>query len=210
MKKFISIILVASTPILLSGMLSVAHAQQTPSGSAPPQQPTAPGTTGMSPGDQMQQAQQQNAEEQKMQEQAFVQSALQGGIAEVALGKLAAQKGTSADVRQFGEKMVQDHSQLNDRMEQVAQQIGVRSPKGLSKSDKKLEARLAALSCAQFDDAYIKAMLKDHKKDLSNFKSEADNASDAALRQVAQQGAQVIDGHLMLIEQIAKNHNVKS
>jgi putative membrane protein len=72
-----------------------------------------------------------------------------------------------------------------------------------------LKAKLESLSGPQFDDAYISAMLKDHKKDASDFKEEAQHTQNPA-QQAAQQGAQVIDQHLQMIQQIVQSHNVSN
>lgn len=142
-----------------------------------------------------------------IQDKDFVHSALEGGMAEVQMGQLAAQKGSSDDVKEFGQKMVQDHTQMTDQVKQVAQQLGVSEPKGLSKKDKAEVAKLNSLSGPEFDKAYIAAMVKDHKRDLSDFRAEAQNTQNPAVKQVAQQGAQVIDQHLQMAEQLAKAHN---
>jgi putative membrane protein len=142
-----------------------------------------------------------------IQDKDFVHSALEGGMAEVQMGQLATQKGSTDDVKQFGQKMVQDHTQISDHMKEVAQQLGVSEPKGLSKKDKGEVAKLNSLSGPEFDKAYIVAMVKDHKKDLSDFRAEAQNTQNPAVKQLAQQGAQVIDQHLQMAEQLAKAHN---
>ena len=133
---------------------------------------------------------------------------MEGGEAEVQLGQLAQQKSQSADVKQFGQKMVQDHSQLGEEMKAVAKSLGVKEPKGPSKKDKQLMAKLQGLSGAQFDEEYIKAMIKDHKQDLKEFKDQAQMTQDPNLQKVTQQGANVISQHLQMIEQVAQAHNV--
>lgn len=203
---------------LLSGVAllscSLALAQQAPMGGTPqpasPSTPTNPtaNSPGMSGADQMQQ--QQDAAMGSMQDRAFVHDALEGGMAEIQLGQLAATKGSSPDVKQFGQKMVEDHTKLGDQMKQVAQQIGAKTPKGLSKKDEALVAKLQSLNGQDFDNAYIEAMVKDHKKDAANFQQEAGNTQNQQLKQAVQQGSQVIDQHLQMIEQIAKTHGVKS
>ena len=208
MKQMMLRICMVSGAVLVSSALAMA---QRPVGSQP--SPTAPdSSTNANPNNPgiTSPDQQQNTETGQLQDKDFVRSALEGGMAEVEMGKLAAQKGTSDDVKQFGQKMVQDHTQLGDQMKPVAQQLGVREPNGLSKKDRSELAKLSSLSGAQFDDAYIKAMVKDHKKDLSDFKQEARNTQNPNVKQVAQQGAQVIDQHLQLAEQMAKAHNVKA
>ena len=69
-------------------------------------------------------------------------------------------------------------------------------------------AKLQGLSGNDFDTEYIKAMVKDHQDDMKEFQSEAQMAQDPSVKQVAQQGQNVISQHLQMIEQVAKNHNV--
>jgi putative membrane protein len=146
---------------------------------------------------------------QAINDQDFVRKALEGGAAEVQLGQLAEQKSQSADVKQFGQKMVQDHTQLGDQvMKPVAKQLGVKEPNGLSKKDKQLVASLGQLSGPRFDQEYIKAMVKDHKQDLKEFESEAKMSQDPNVKKAAEEGTTVISQHLQMIEQIAQTHNV--
>jgi putative membrane protein len=198
--------------VLLAGVVALAQA---PGG--PPQQPTAPGqqpqaptnpgvgNQGMGPGAYPGTA----PTGQDFAERAFVSKALEGGEAEVELGQLAQQKSQSNDVKQFAQKMVSDHSQMTDKwLKPVAQQLGVSEPKGPSKKDKKEIAKLQGLSGEDFDREYITMMVKDHQQDLKDFKDEAQVAQDPNVKQVAEQGSNIISQHLQLIEQIAKNHNV--
>jgi putative membrane protein len=142
-------------------------------------------------------------------DQAFVTKAMQGGEAEVELGKLAQEKSQSADVKQFGQKMVSDHSQMGEKwFKPVAKEVGVSEPKGPSKKDKKLIEKLQGLSGPQFDTEYIQAMVKDHREDLKDFQNEAQMAQDPNVKQIAEQGQKIISQHLQLIEQIAQAHNV--
>ena len=104
--------------------------------------------------------------------------------------------------------MVEDHTQLGEQMKPVAQQLGVKEPKGPSKKDKELVAKLEGLSGQQFDEAYIQAMVKDHKSFLKEFKNAAQTTQNPNVKQVAQQGVGVISQHLQMIQQIAQKHNV--
>lgn len=204
---------IAGTALLsgLTVLAPAAWAQMSPGTGSAPQQQTSPGVSNPNNpnnGLATDSMQQQNGANGGMQDKDFVHNALQGGMAEVQLGQLAADKGSSSDVKQFGQQMVADHTKLGDQMKQVAQQMGVSEPKEVSKKDRELTAKLQGLSGQQFDDAYIKAMVKDHKKDAEDFKSEATQTQNPQLRQVAEQGDQVIDHHLQMIEQIAKSHNL--
>ncbi len=146
----------------------------------------------------------------------FVKNALEGGMAEVQLGQLALQKSSNDDVKQFAQKMVDDHTKMGDQMKTVAQQIGVKIPDGPSKKDKETIAKLQALNGDDFDKAYMKDMVKDHKADLNDFKMEASGGSNPAVKDAASQGSQVISQHLQMAEQInqktsatASNNNMK-
>lgn len=204
-----------SIPITLAGaaLLSVpcAIAQMPPGGgqqTAPTQQ-TTPGTQpGASPMDQATGSNQDPNGPAAMMDKAFVRQALQGGMAEVQLGQLALQKSSNPDVKQFAQKMVDDHTKLGDAMKQVAQQMNVKPPDSLSGKDKSTMAKMSALNGDEFDKAYIRDMVKDHKQDEKEFKQEAENTSNPALKGLVSQGGQMIDQHLQMIEQIAQKNNV--
>jgi len=143
-----------------------------------------------------------------MMDKAFVRQALQGGMAEVQLGQLALQKSSNPDVKQFAQKMVDDHTKLGDALKQVAQQMNLKQPDSLSGKDKSTIAKMNALNGDEFDKAYIKNMLKDHKQDDKEFKQEANNTSNPALKDLVSKGGQMIDQHLQMIEQIAQKNDI--
>ena len=205
LSKMCNRILLCSVSMLLVTVIAVAQSQPGGAGQQQPnmprQQPTSPGMG--SPG-----TDSGLANQQAMADQTFVRKALEGGAAEVQLGQMAQQKSQSDDVKRFGLKMVEDHMQLGDQIKPIAQELGIKEPKGPSKKDKELVAKLDGLSGHQFDEAYIQAMVKDHKQDLKEFKDEAQTAQNPNVKQVAQQGAGVISQHLQMIQQIAQIHNV--
>ena len=143
-------------------------------------------------------------------DQKFANEAMEGGMAEVQLGQLATQKASADDVKQFGQKMVDDHTKLNNQMTQLAPSIGVTPPTQLSAKDQALATRLQGLSGDQFDKAYIQAMVSDHKKDLHEFKKEVATTQNPQLKDAVQQGETVIQGHLEMVQQLAKTHHVET
>jgi putative membrane protein len=138
----------------------------------------------------------------------FVAEALKGGMAEVQMGKLAEEKGSSSDVKNFGRKMVEDHMKLGDQMKQVASQTGVSVPTSPTMMQQVEIKKLSGLSGPDFDQEYIKAMLKAHEEDLKDFKKEADTGKSSVVKNAASQGADVVSSHLDMIKQIAAAHNV--
>ena len=112
-------------------------------------------------------------------------------------------------MKQFAQKMVDDHTKMGDQMKEAAQKEGISVPSGVSAKDKELRTKLSSLSGEAFENAYIKAMVKDHQHDLSEFKKEANSGNDTSIKDAASQGEQVIIEHLKMVEQIAKTHNIQ-
>ncbi len=135
----------------------------------------------------------------------FMDNAAQGGMAEVELGQLAQEKGQSQEVKDFGKKMVDDHTQANDQLKQLASQKGVTLPTDLNVKDKATKAKLEKLSGDQFDQAYMRDMLTDHKKDVAEFQKESKSASDPELKSWAGQTLPTLQGHLKMAEEYATN-----
>ena len=138
----------------------------------------------------------------------FVNKAAQGGMAEVELGQLATQKAQSDQVKQFGQKMVDDHTKANDKLKEVASQENITLPTGLDAKDQATMDHLSKLSGAQFDKAYMQDMVEDHKKDVAEFQKEANSGKDPAVKNFAQQTLPVLQQHLQMAQtdERAMNH----
>jgi putative membrane protein len=126
----------------------------------------------------------------------FMRKAAEGNTAEVELGKLAEEKASNQQVKQFGEQMVNDHSKANEELQKIAESKGVNLPSAPSEKDKADETRLSKLSGERFDRAYMAEMRKDHTKDVSEFRMESKSAHDPEVKQFAAQTLPTIAGHL--------------
>jgi putative membrane protein len=140
----------------------------------------------------------------------FVKKAAEGGLAEVELGKLASEKADSPDVKQFGQRMVDDHSKANDQLKQVASEKGITIPDKLSAKDAATKARLEKLSGRAFDRAYMRDMVTDHTKDVSEFRMESKNAKDPDVKNFASQTLPTLKDHLKEAKSIAPKAGVKT
>jgi putative membrane protein len=145
---------------------------------------------------------------QNMRDKTFLRKATEGGLAEVEFGKLAAQKGASDDVKDFGQKMVDDHTKLNQTIAPLADSMGVMVPTHLNKEDQAEYEKLSALSGDDFDKAYITAMVKDHHEDLRDFRIEANATTDPTLKDAVTDGARVIHDHMVMIDKIARSKGI--
>jgi len=133
----------------------------------------------------------------------FAEKAAQGGLAEVALGQLAAQNAASQQVKQFGQKMVTDHSQANQKLQQIAQSEHIQLPSALNSKDEALQRRLSGLKGSTFDAAYTQDMVKDHQQDIAEFRREAQSGQDPALKAFAQETLPVLEQHLQMAQTVS-------
>ena len=133
----------------------------------------------------------------------FVTKAAGGGLAEVQLGQLAAQKASNPDVKQFAQKMVDDHSRANDELKNVASQKNVTLPTDLPPEEQQLRDRLQNMSGQEFDRTYMRHMVQDHAKDVAEFQREATRGQDNDVKQFASKTLPVLQQHLKMARQVA-------
>ena len=135
---------------------------------------------------------------------AFVTKVAEGGMAEVKLGQLAADKATSDDVKKFGQRMVTDHSKANDELKALAQQKNITLPTDLNAKDKATYDRFSKLSGAAFDRAYMQHMLADHRTDVNEFKKESTSGKDPDVKAWAGKTLPTLEEHLKLAQDANK------
>jgi putative membrane protein len=132
----------------------------------------------------------------------FAMEAAVGGMEEVQLGQLAAQKGASDEVKQFGQHMVDDHTKANEDLMQVASGKSWTLPAALDAKHQADVQKLSAMSGEAFDREYVKMMVKDHKKDVADFQKESMHGADADVKSFATRTLPTLQEHLQMIQRI--------
>ncbi len=144
----------------------------------------------------------QNAKANAM-ETKFIKKAANGGMMEVELGKVAAEKGQSQDVKDFGNRMVKDHSKANDDLKEVASKLGVNVPDKLNARHQAAVDKFSKMSAGDaFDKAYAKDMVKDHEKDISEFEDAQKEVKNPDLKQFIDNTLPVLKEHLELAKKM--------
>jgi putative membrane protein len=123
----------------------------------------------------------------------FADNAAKGGMMEVAWGRQAVSKAQSNDVKQFGNRMVTDHSKANDELKGIASKKGIKLPNQEPAANFKT------------DKSYMDMMVSDHQKDLAEFQQEAKNGSDPDLKAFADKTSKVVASHLSEARRIDKD-----
>ena len=133
----------------------------------------------------------------------FAMEAAMGSMAEIAAGRLATEKGASEDVKQFGQRMVDDHTKASDELMQIASGKGMMLPTAPDPKHQSHMAKLSGLSGDRFDREYIKMMVSDHKKTVALFQREASRGADPELKGFASRNLPVIQEHLRMAQRIS-------
>ncbi|MGA7591254.1 MAG: DUF4142 domain-containing protein, partial [Candidatus Sulfotelmatobacter sp.] len=106
-------------------------------------------------------------------------------------------------VKKFGQRMVDDHTKVNDQLKEVASSQGIDLPDKLTAKDEMTKEHLSKLSGEQFDRAYMSDMVKDHTQDVADFQRESNSATDPAVKQFAQKTVPILEDHLKEAKEIA-------
>ncbi|MFP5346319.1 MAG: DUF4142 domain-containing protein [Actinomycetes bacterium] len=130
------------------------------------------------------------------QDQAWMVSAHQGNLTEIAAGQAAQQKAASDTVRRLGQMLVDDHQKLDQQLTAAAQQLGVSLPGSPSSEQQAELARVSAMSGKAFDTAWIASQIKGHRQTIALGERELANGSDATVKALAQAAAPVVKHHL--------------
>lgn len=132
----------------------------------------------------------------------FAVDAAIGGMLEVHLAELAIANGSSSEVKQFAQTMINDHTKANEELKTLAASKGIMLPTALSDEKKRDHDDLSKKAGTEFDKAYCDYMVKDHKKDLDEFKEQAEKGDDPDLKSWAANKVPTLEQHLSMAESL--------
>jgi len=136
-------------------------------------------------------------------DQKFLTEAAAGGMFEVEVGKLAAEKATDPGVKSFAQMLVDDHSTANDKLRQIATGHNVALPASLPDDKKKELDQLSKLSGANFDKQFIKIVgQKDHHHDIAAFEKASSSAQSPDVKDFATNTLPTLKKHLAAAEKL--------
>jgi putative membrane protein len=148
-------------------------------------------------------AQQRSSNQNMPTGKTFIDKAAEINLGEIELGKLAEQKGNNQAVKDFGRRMIEDHTQAEHELQQVAKQEGVTLPSQPGSDATSLRQQLSAASGEHFDQIYMDHMLAGHKGAIADFENEIENGKDAAVKAYAEKVLPVIQDHVRIAEDVA-------
>ncbi|WP_412469091.1 DUF4142 domain-containing protein [Pedobacter sp. KLB.chiD] len=132
----------------------------------------------------------------------FTTEAAVGGMAEVELGKMALEKSSNPQVKEFATMMVKDHGMANTELMTIAKQKNITLPTTVDDEHKKKIEDLSKKTGTDFDKAYVSAMVDGHKSTLKLMEDGAKDGKDADLKAFATKTAPIVQSHLQMINKI--------
>lgn len=133
----------------------------------------------------------------------FAMQAASDGMHEVMLGKIALKNASSAEIKQFAQRMVQDHTKANKELMTVAARAGIKLPKEMMKKHKEHVEKLSELSGAEFDRHYAQHMVKDHQVAVKLFQTQANHGQNEDLKEFAAKQLPILQQHLRMAQKLA-------
>ncbi|HEX8422097.1 MAG TPA: DUF4142 domain-containing protein [Pyrinomonadaceae bacterium] len=129
----------------------------------------------------------------------FAMMAAMGGMAEVETARLALTKASSDEVKQYAQKMIDDHTAANAELMQITSTKNLTLPTAPDAKHRAMIAKMEKLSGAEFDRQYIMmAGHKDHQKMEKLFRDESMRGRDADLKAFAAKTLPVVQQHLQM------------
>jgi len=147
-------------------------------------------------------AQQQSSSQTMPTGKSFIKKAAEINLGEIELGKLAEQKANNPAVKDFGKRMVEDHTKAQNELQPLAKQEGVALPTQPGPTTTALDQKLSSASGAQFDQMYIDHMLSGHKGAIDTFENEIENGNNSAIKSYAEKVLPVIQDHVRIAEDV--------
>lgn len=142
-------------------------------------------------------------------DQEFITMAAQGNNAEIQMSQLALQRATSDEVRQYAQRMIDEHTAANQQLEPIAAERGITLPTTPSSFDTAVMEKLSQVPEASFDQAYMDAQVNAHLKSAAVFRTGAQQAEDAALQNYAIALLPSIQNHLEMASQMSANYSAQ-
>lgn len=136
-------------------------------------------------------------------DQKFMMMAATGGMAEVEMARLALEKSTNDSVKQYAQKMIDDHTAAGNELMQVASTKGVMLPAQPDAKHMAMMMKMRKLSGMEFDMMYVKeAGVKGHEAMEKLFMKESMSGKDMDAKAFAAKTLPTVRMHLQMAREM--------
>jgi putative membrane protein len=138
-------------------------------------------------------------------DQQFVMSVAKDGMAEVELGRLAAEKASNDQVKQFGQRMVDEHGKANEELKKLADDKKITVPSETDAKHKATIGRLSKLTGDAFDRAFTQEMVAGHRKAVAAFRTESKSGKDPEVKAWAAKTLPTLEDHFKQVQELSRS-----
>jgi putative membrane protein len=192
----------------------VLHAQVTAPGTNPGTTPTSPPPTSTTPPTTTTPTPTASStpgtgDQEMRNDLPFLREAAGANLLEVTLGRIASTRASNSAVKDFGQRMVSDHSSLQQQLTSVTSTNGVPVSAAMTSQQQQDVSRLQQLSGTAFDSAYIGLMVRDHQLDVAKFNEQSRTADSPRVRELASKALPTLRLHLSQAQKVASQINLQ-
>jgi putative membrane protein len=132
----------------------------------------------------------------------FMTRAAQSDLTEIQTSQLALQRSKNKAVRDYAQRMIQDHKNSSKQLTQIAKNKNVTLPKDIGPENKALVTKLTKVSDREFDGAYMQGQVQAHKKTLAEYQNYLKKGQNQELRAFASKIAPLVADHLEMAQKM--------
>ena len=140
----------------------------------------------------------------------FITKATEIDLAEINLGRIALQRASNPTVRQFAQKMVQDHSMSLQTLNNMANRQSYKPAERMDKEHQDLMTKLIGLQGAEFDREYMTKMNEGHHKAHEFYKESAQKLQDQEMKSFAAKNEKIVSQHHEMAKQFVQGQTSQS
>jgi putative membrane protein len=137
----------------------------------------------------------------------FIDNAMKDNNAELALARIAQEKSSSGAVKQFAQRLMNDHQKAGTELQGVVSHVGYTPPGKVEKESREVR-KFSKMSAEKFDKEFAKHMVKDHEKAVKLFKKEAQDGQAQEVWQFAQKTLPTLEEHLRMSRELSGDTKV--
>ncbi|OYQ37951.1 DUF305 domain-containing protein [Flavobacterium cyanobacteriorum] len=138
----------------------------------------------------------EDTNEAKEDDSQYLVAAAEVDMKEIELGRLAQQKGTSADVKELGRMMVDEHTKSSGETKALAKKKNISLPAAPTEKVQESLKDLNDKTGRDFDKAYADMMVDGHEKTIEKMENASENAADEEIRMWAANMLPALRKHL--------------
>lgn len=133
----------------------------------------------------------------------FMAAAAEMNMAEAHMGKMAQERASRQEVKDYGARIERDHTDSYGKLSGLANQLQVNIPSGLGSKHQATVSRLSGLSGQQFDQQFLQEQIRAHEEGINRFQRASTQAGNPQLKDYANAQLPILREHLRMAQELS-------